>query len=117
MLAATGAFRQAFHEIETSLSDTTNRVAAIRQRTSDLVDQTESMVQDSVSVGAKTDDTPFIDRVQSDAAKVAHLFESAIEAGQISTADLFSRSYTTIPSTNPEQKMTPFTRFTDQVLR
>ncbi|MEL6118441.1 MAG: methyl-accepting chemotaxis protein [Pseudomonadota bacterium] len=116
VLAATGAFRQAFHEIETSISDTTNRVSAIRQRTSDLVDQTESMVQDSVSVGAKTDDTPFIDRVQSDAAKIAHLFESAIEAGQISKADLFSRSYTTIPSTNPEQKMTPFTRFTDQVL-
>lgn len=114
--SATGAFGQAFHEIETTIEDTTSRVSQMRERTSHLIDQTESMVQDSVSIGAKTDDSPFIERVQQDAARVAALFEAAIDAGKMTTGDLFSRSYDPIPGTNPEQVMAPFTPFTDKVL-
>lgn len=113
---ATGAFGQAFHDIEISITDTTNRVTQIRERTSDLVDQTEGMVQDTVNIGAKTEDSPFIARVKEDAAKISALFEAAIENETISTSDLFSHVYTPIPGTNPEQVMAPFTHFTDQVL-
>lgn len=114
--SATDAFGQAFHDIEATIADTNKRVSQMRERTAHLVDQTESMVQDSVSIGAKTDDSPFIERVQADAAQIARLFEAAIEDGQLSTTDLFSQTYTPIEGTNPEQVMTPFTPFTDKVL-
>ncbi|MEM6589843.1 MAG: methyl-accepting chemotaxis protein [Pseudomonadota bacterium] len=114
--SATEAFEQAFHDIETTIADTNSRVSQMRERTANLVDQTETMVQDSVSIGAKTDDSPFIERVQTDAAKIAQLFEAAIDNGTLTTADLFSKTYTTIPGTDPEQVMTRFTLFTDKVL-
>ncbi|MEO0372568.1 MAG: methyl-accepting chemotaxis protein, partial [Pseudomonadota bacterium] len=114
--SATGAFGQAFHDIESSISDTTTRVSQMRERTAHLVDQTESMVQDSVRIGAKTDDSPFIERVQDDAAQISAIFEAAIDNGAITSADLFSQSYTQIAGTNPEQVLTPFTAFTDKVL-
>ncbi|MEL7282059.1 MAG: methyl-accepting chemotaxis protein [Pseudomonadota bacterium] len=113
---ATGAFGQAFHDIEGSIADTSERISLMRDRTSSLISQTESMVQDTVDVGAKTEESPFIDRVREDAAKIGALFEAAIEKGQISTEDLFSRDYTPIAGTNPEQVMAPFTNFTDMVL-
>ena len=113
---ATGAFEQAFHDIETSITDTSKRVSMIRDRTTSLIDQTESMVQDTVDVGAKTEDSPFIERVREDARKIGALFEAAIEKGQITTDDLFSRNYTPIKGTNPEQVMAPCTHFTDLAL-
>ena len=74
------------------------------------------MVQDTVSIGARTEDTPYIERVQDDAAKISALFEAAIDDGTISTADLFAHIYTPIPGTNPEQVMAPFTHLTDKLL-
>jgi methyl-accepting chemotaxis protein len=113
---ATGAFDQAFHDIEASILDTSNRVSTVRKRTTSLDDRTEEMVQDTVSIGAKTEDTPFIERVKQDAARISALFENAIQDGQISHADLFSRNYTPIQGTNPEQVMARFTHLTDQLL-
>ncbi len=113
---ATGAFDQAFHDIETSIQDTSERVSTVRDRTISLVDRTETMVQDTVSIGALTDDSPFIERVKSDAGQIANLFEAAIASGQISEAQLFSRDYRAIPNTNPEQVMSPFTELTDKLL-
>ncbi|MEM7732205.1 MAG: methyl-accepting chemotaxis protein [Pseudomonadota bacterium] len=114
--SATEAFGQAFHDIENTITDTTSRISQMRERTAKLVDQTESMVQDSVSLGATTDDSPYIERVQADAARIAAIFEEAIDKGTLSEADLFSQTYTPIKGTNPEQVMTPFTHFTDKVL-
>ena len=43
-------------------------------------------------------------------------FEEAIQAGQISAADLFDKNYQPIPNTNPPKHSTRFDQFTDKVL-
>ncbi len=64
----------------------------------------------------RTKDTPFIEFVQEQAKRVAAVFEDAVATGRISTADLFDENYQPIPNTNPQQHMTRFVAFTDEVL-
>ena len=47
---------------------------------------------------------------------VSRLFEQAVASGQIGLGDLFDETYVPMPGTDPQQHMTRFARFTDQVL-
>ncbi len=50
------------------------------------------------------------------AAEISVRFERALDAGEISLADLFDEAYTPISGTNPQQVLTKFTGLTDRLL-
>ncbi|WP_397542452.1 methyl-accepting chemotaxis protein [Roseovarius salis] len=110
---ATDNFAPAFKDVETSIGDTSKRISDMRERADKLVDHSETMVQDTVGLGAATGDQPFIDRVRADAARISALLEEAVATGRISESALFSREYEPIPGTRPQQMMAPFTRLAD----
>lgn len=93
-----------------------DHVHQIRNKTHGLVDRSETILQLGVGQGGGSSDQNFIQSVQRDALRIGSLFEEAIERGHISRTALFSRQYTPIPGTNPEQVMAPFTNLTDRVL-
>ena len=81
-----------------------------------LVGISEVMVVLAVQGGAVTDDTPFIERVQRDAAHIATLFEAALREGHTTVADLYDDCYQPIQGSLPQQHMTRFVALTDRVL-
>lgn len=99
-----------------AVTQTSDGIGETHERIERLVDTAESVVQKTAALGGTTEDAPFIEFVQSAAKRVSMALEQAIETGKISRAELFSREYTPIPNTNPEQVVAPFTRIFDDIL-
>ncbi|MDO6963459.1 methyl-accepting chemotaxis protein [Rhizobium alvei] len=85
-------------------------------RTGDVVSLSERLIQLTASAGVETPDTPWINRAVDTADAISHLFDRAIDAGQIRMDDLFDRNYRPVPGSDPLQYMTRYTEFTDRVL-
>jgi methyl-accepting chemotaxis protein len=81
-----------------------------------ILDISENLILFIAESGIETPDTFFIDLVREKAAEVARLFETAVERGEISMADLFDEDYRPVPGTDPQQVLTRFTAFTDRAL-
>ncbi len=113
---ALGTFGGTFAGLEGQVRRVTEDVTTVRGRVESLVDLSESIVQCSVEAGGAASDGAFIEKVQDLAAQISAAFEAGVASGEISEADLFTRRYQTIPGSDPEQVMAPFTRFTDRVL-
>ncbi|WP_407493144.1 methyl-accepting chemotaxis protein [Pseudooceanicola sp. MF1-13] len=102
--------------LDASVKDGVTGVLEAHSRVSKLVDTSEKMVQDSVSLGGNHGDALFIEAVQDRAKQVSDMFEKALQDKRISLADLFDSNYRTVVNTNPTQVTTRFTRLTDMVL-
>ncbi|WP_368186675.1 methyl-accepting chemotaxis protein [Aestuariibius sp. HNIBRBA575] len=113
--SATSRFIPAFTDVGTSINDTSERIHGVTKRTSDLVDMSEEIVQFSVQLGGEIEDSIYIDRVQLDAAALSQALEQAVATNKISEDDLFSREYTPIPGSRPQQVTAPFTTLTDEL--
>jgi methyl-accepting chemotaxis protein len=87
-----------------------------RDRINNLTTVAQRLIALTAQGNVETVDTPFIEKVQAVAAEVGRRFEEGIANGEISQRELFDQRYTDIPNTDPPQKMTPFTEFTDRVL-
>ena len=107
------SFGPALEQMKTGLTETTEKIHDARVRAHALVDSSERIVQGTVAMGGASEDAVYIDRVQEDAARLSDLLEDAVVSGRIAEADLFNQSYASIPGTNPEQVMAPYTRLTD----
>ncbi len=81
-----------------------------------LLSQCETLMRFIAESGFQTGDTPFIGLIQDNAATISKIFEQAVDQGRLSMDDLFDEDYRPIPGSNPEQFMTRFTIFTDEVL-
>lgn len=113
---AIGVFDQNFSGMGDALQNSAQGIHSVRQRANALVDRAETIVQNSISLGGKSEDMKFISFVLDLAAQISTIFQAALEAGTITSATLFSKNYTQIKGSNPPQFLTPFTSFTDQVL-
>jgi len=116
---ANGAIEQ-LEEIIENLGEL-SRATEVNVRTSSkhmdkMVDASERLTAQTARFGVATVDTPFIEEAQRIAKEISARFEQALESGAISTKDLFDRTYTAIPATNPEQLMAQFTSLTDKLL-
>ncbi len=60
-------------------------------------------------------DRPFITTIQEGAASLAKMLDDALRNGQITEEALFTTKLTSIPGTEPEQFMAPFTDLTDRL--
>lgn len=84
-------------------------------RVDTLIDISETLVQLTAGHCAASDDRPFIDRVMQDAAQMGLLLEQALAQGRMTEAQLFSRNYTPLQGTNPQQYNAPFCKDTDHL--
>ncbi|KMW60685.1 Methyl-accepting chemotaxis protein [Candidatus Rhodobacter oscarellae] len=112
---ALAEFSPAFRELGESIQDTAGQTEGVTKRGHALIDLTEGIVQECVSLGGETADSAYIERVQADAARLSAALQHAVDSGRITQAQLFSRDYRPIQGTNPEQFMTPFTELTDEL--
>jgi methyl-accepting chemotaxis protein len=74
------------------------------------------MIDMAAEAGIQTDDTPFIESAVDIAKKIGTRFEEGVRSGAISMADLFDQQHQLIPGSNPEQYMTKFTSFVENVI-
>ena len=130
MRRETGDIAQSAGEIETRSGDVLATLTAMssevghardslgeaRERMNRLSATGEQLVDLSAHSLQNTLDRPFIERVQAEAARIAAAFETALEVGELSEADLFDQDYRPVPGSDPQQVVTRFTDFTDRVL-
>lgn len=113
------ALRDYTPRIETifgAIDESSGAVEDVHDRVRTLRDLSEALVQDAVLAGGDSEDARFIEDVQARAARIAQVFEDAVEAGRIRFEDLFDTTYRPVPQTDPEQVTTRFTSLTDAVL-
>ncbi len=109
-------FLPAFESIRESSSSTAQGVHTVSARVHSLVDRSETMVRECVTLGGGSEDMQFIERVQRDAARIGEAFEEAVARREITLTQLFDQRYQPIPGTNPEQMMAPYTKLCDKLL-
>ncbi len=98
------------------LDHSSHELRGAQERTASMLDLTEELVAASARTGARTSDSPLIEAAIDAAARASALFTAAVDAGEISMADLFDEDYRPIPGSNPLQHETKFAAFTDRVL-
>ncbi len=109
-------FQESFTSMEHELEDTASGIRQLRTQSNGLVDKAEGMLQTAVGLGGKTPDARMIAEIKTLVGQVSEAFEAGLREGAITEQALFSRDYTPIPGTDPQQLMAPFTAFTDKVL-
>lgn len=114
--AALGDVRSNTASLSEEVEQSSERLGSTLSIMGDIIENAEALTGMASRLGVETIDTPYIHAVQALAQEVSTIFSKSVEAGRISRDALFSRDYTPIPNSAPEQVMTPFTEFTDYVL-
>ncbi|WP_239988764.1 methyl-accepting chemotaxis protein [Paramagnetospirillum kuznetsovii] len=86
------------------------------ERITSLLGNSEELMCYIAASGFRTADTPFIETVSDTASRISQAFEDAVAKGRITMNDLFDETYVPIANTNPQQHMTKWVVFTDEVL-
>jgi methyl-accepting chemotaxis protein len=76
-----------------------------------------TMLDTLANSGAEIDDTPFILKAQETCRQIEAAIERSIDAGEISTDDVFDRDYQVIEGTNPVQYAVRFNDAADRLVR
>ena len=103
-------------DIAGDIAGSSTHLEEARGRIGRLLSLSEELIGFTAASGIETADTPFLSAARETAARIAALFETAAERGDIALDDLFDRSYQPVAGTNPQQHLTRFTVFTDRVL-
>lgn len=112
---AVGAYAPDVRTLETNLRQRARDITHLGSRSIELIDTSETIIQNAVALGAASSDKQFIDRVMTDAMTLSALLEDALDRGAISEADLFATDYRPIPHSDPAQVLAPFTALTDSL--
>ena len=114
--AALGDVRQNTAGLSGGVEQSSERLSSTLTIMGDIIENAEALTGMTSRLGVETIDTPYILAVQALAKEISAVFSNAVQTGWISKEGLFSRTYTPLPNTTPEQVMAPFTEFTDYVL-
>jgi methyl-accepting chemotaxis protein len=85
-------------------------------RVAKLLDLSEALIELIADSGVETSDAPLIRVVIETAKRIACEFESAIDRGDITLAQLMDENYREIAGTDPKQYLTDYVAFTDRLL-
>ena len=135
---------RAVGEIDSSTSDIAEQSSTVGRTCAEFFDTVENMSGDTVSSsqtlvnfsdtlkmaadttdaltlsvsrsGVETADSKFVDLAMESAAAISQAFDEALAAGKIAQDALFDEDYQPIEGTDPQQVMSRFTAFTDDVL-
>ena len=136
IVEAIDSMGQQLDEIEQASTDQSGRVNAVTGAISEInaatrgylsvVQRTGTAIQDidqqvanlatQIAFVTTTEDRPLLLAAKDAAARISEAFEDAVRRGQISMEDLFDETYAPIKGTNPQQYMTRFVKFTDELL-
>jgi methyl-accepting chemotaxis protein len=108
--------RTSVERLTGEVEQTAAGIATACSQAEKFLGHSEELIKLTADSGVETDDTPFIARVVEVAQAIGRRFEQAIEAGELGLDDLFDGVYVPVSGSNPQQVLTRFTRFTDQVL-
>ncbi len=103
-------------DLSAGVTRSSENLKTAAKRTDALLEMSENVVEFVAAQGVETIDTPAIRTAQELAARVAELFEASLARGDIDMGSLFDFDYRPIAGSNPQQQMTRFVAFTDQVL-
>ena len=81
-----------------------------------VADTTDALTLTVSQSGVETADSKFIDLAIERAEEISRTFDDALATGRITRDALFDDDYEPIEGTDPQQVMTRFTAFTDEVL-
>ncbi|MEO1066618.1 MAG: methyl-accepting chemotaxis protein [Pseudomonadota bacterium] len=109
-------FSNTFATLSGDAQTTSSDLVSFRDKLQSIADTLDRLVVDVVQSGIDTEDSKFMALVLENAALISSRFEDAVENGTISMDALFDSNYEPIAGTNPQQFMTRFTTFTDEVL-
>ena len=115
--AAHESFIPVFSRISSGIALNSEHIGEATKQVSGLINISETMVQNAVSLGGASEDSVLISFIRSTADHVSEIFEQALASGRLREDELFSQHYTPLSGSNPQQVMAPFTALTDQVLR
>ncbi|MEO0323123.1 MAG: methyl-accepting chemotaxis protein [Myxococcota bacterium] len=96
--------------------EASGHLSEAQSRVNGLVDRSEQLLLGFAELGAETDDTPFVVKVQEVAAQMSELFTRSVDEGAISMEDLFDRAYQPVAGSDPEQVTAGCLAFTDELL-
>ena len=113
---ATDTFIPCVEEVIQASHENAEGVTQANERISQLIDRSESIVQETAALGGASVDTPYIDHVLILSKQISELFDDAVDQNKIDLDDLFDESYQPIPNSDPRQHMTRFVHFTDRHL-
>jgi len=111
-----GAIAGRLNDMVATVAQTDRKLAGAGERIAVVRDLGESLIGATAELGIETADSPFIRSAQETGAKVIAAFESALDRGDISEADLFDEIYQQVPGSNPPQYLTRATSFFERVL-
>jgi methyl-accepting chemotaxis protein len=103
----------------TEINAATRGYLAVVQRTGKAIQDIDVQVANlatQIAFVTTTVDRPFLIAAKDAAARISEAFEDAVRRGQISMEDLFDETYAPIKGSNPQQYMTRFVKFTDDLL-
>lgn len=113
---ASAKFAPHFRDMTAAIEETVDGINQSRTRATDLIDLSELLVQNSVSMGAATADYRFIEKVQSVSEEISRAFEEGLKANRITDKNLFDKTLTEIVGSNPTQFMAACTTFVEQIV-
>ncbi len=105
-----------FADLAGTARQTSQQVESTSKNAQGLIDDCESMVQICARVSSGSPDQTAIRSAQAKAKQISEAFEDALARNRITLSQLFSKQYTPIEKTNPQQLMAPFTILTDRLL-
>jgi len=86
-------------------------IEVIKERTASLLTMSEDLITLTAEAGISTVDTAFIQRVVDAAHKAGRIFEDAVQAREITMADLFDTDYQQVAGVEPPHYLTRHTEF------
>ncbi len=108
-------FDQSIRSFGATVAATAQDLSVAVKRVDNLVDISETLVQLTADQCSASEDRPYIDRVKQDATQLGLLLEQTLAQGNITESQLFSRNYTPLQGTEPQQYDAPFCAETDRV--
>ncbi|GAB3126750.1 methyl-accepting chemotaxis protein [Novispirillum itersonii] len=85
-------------------------------QTAEVMDLAQKMITDIVSRDIDVAETQVVRTMQAAAARITAAINAGLEKGRLTLSDLFDEQYQPVPGSNPQQVMTRFTAFMDEVL-
>ena len=110
------AVTSAFDGLTSDVKKSTHDLDQAKDHINGLLEVAEDLIEATAHAGVDTTDSPMIRVVTESAAKIAALFEQALDKGEISMSDLFDEQYKPVPGSDPPQVTTRFTALTDRLL-
>ncbi|KAA8983376.1 MULTISPECIES: methyl-accepting chemotaxis protein [Gammaproteobacteria] len=110
---------QMFGSIESlrdEMRDSDEAVAELAQQASRLMELAEQTNAEFALYSSESYHRRFYEAARTGAAEIARCFEQALERGELTREQLFSKERTPIPGTDPQKYHSPFDAFTDRHL-